>query len=133
MFKRAQPANAANPPQPVLRCSFCNKTQEHVRQLIAGPSVFICDECVQVCNQIIADDVRFLRGREGPTVAEVKDGAEPQQVPEVPLSGPAVRCALCRLPTPIEDGVMIPNRGVLCPGCIGEIEATMAERRQADT
>ena len=42
-----------------LRCSFCNKDQNDVRKLIAGPTVFICDECVEVCNDIIADDGRF--------------------------------------------------------------------------
>jgi ATP-dependent Clp protease ATP-binding subunit ClpX len=41
-----------------LRCSFCNKDQNDVRKLIAGPTVFICDECVDVCNDIIADDRR---------------------------------------------------------------------------
>jgi ATP-dependent Clp protease ATP-binding subunit ClpX len=40
----------------VLRCSFCNKDQNDVRKLIAGPTVFICDECVDVCNDIISDD-----------------------------------------------------------------------------
>ena len=43
----------------VLRCSFCNKDQTDVRKLIAGPTVFICDECVEVCNDIIADDNKF--------------------------------------------------------------------------
>ena len=42
----------------VLQCSFCNKDQNDVRKLIAGPTVFICDECVDVCNDIIADDNR---------------------------------------------------------------------------
>jgi len=59
----------------VLRCSFCNKDQNDVRKLIAGPTVFICDECVEVCNDIIADDSRF-DGRAGrqplPTPQEIK-------------------------------------------------------------
>jgi ATP-dependent Clp protease ATP-binding subunit ClpX len=46
----------------VLRCSFCNKDQNDVRKLIAGPTVFICDECVDVCNDIIADD-RKVEGK----------------------------------------------------------------------
>src|SRR5512145_1271902 len=46
----------------ILRCSFCNKDQNDVRKLIAGPTVFICDECVEVCNDIIADDNKFDRG-----------------------------------------------------------------------
>ena len=40
----------------ILKCSFCNKDQNDVQKLIAGPTVFICDECVEVCNDIISDD-----------------------------------------------------------------------------
>lgn len=40
-----------------LLCSFCNRTQEEVRKLIAGPSVYICDECIDLCNDIIAEEV----------------------------------------------------------------------------
>ena len=40
----------------VLRCSFCNKSQREVKKLIAGPTVFICDECVDICLDIIAED-----------------------------------------------------------------------------
>jgi len=41
----------------LLYCSFCGKSQQEVRKLIAGPSVFICDECVELCNDIIRDEV----------------------------------------------------------------------------
>ena len=40
-----------------LRCSFCGKTQKEVRKLIAGPGVYICDECVGLCGEIIADEI----------------------------------------------------------------------------
>ena len=43
----------------VLRCSFCNKSQNDVRKLIAGPTVFICDECVGVCQDIIDEDQNY--------------------------------------------------------------------------
>ena len=43
-----------------LRCSFCNKTQEQVRKLIAGPDVYICDECVDLCAEIIEDEFEEL-------------------------------------------------------------------------
>ena len=39
-----------------IRCSFCNKTQEQVRKLIAGPGVYICDECIDICAEIIQDE-----------------------------------------------------------------------------
>ena len=40
-----------------LKCSFCGKTQEQVKKLIAGPGVYICDECVDLCNDIITEDL----------------------------------------------------------------------------
>ena len=39
----------------LLYCSFCGKSQHEVRKLIAGPSVFVCDECVELCNDIIRE------------------------------------------------------------------------------
>lgn len=41
----------------ILYCSFCGKSQHEVRKLIAGPSVFICDECVELCNDIIREEL----------------------------------------------------------------------------
>ncbi len=43
-------------PEKLLYCSFCGKSQHEVKKLIAGPSVFICDECIDLCNDIIRDD-----------------------------------------------------------------------------
>ena len=39
-----------------LRCSFCGKSQDQVRRLIAGPNVFICDECIELCQEIIDEE-----------------------------------------------------------------------------
>jgi ATP-dependent Clp protease ATP-binding subunit ClpX len=41
----------------LLRCSFCGKSQNEVKKLIAGPTVYICNECVDICNEIMANDV----------------------------------------------------------------------------
>jgi ATP-dependent Clp protease ATP-binding subunit ClpX len=60
----------------VLYCSFCGKSQHEVKKLIAGPSVFICDECIELCNDIIRD--------------------------EVPADSPAGRSAKSDLPVPSE-------------------------------
>jgi ATP-dependent Clp protease ATP-binding subunit ClpX len=46
-----------------LRCSFCGKSQNEVKKLIAGPTVFICDECVELCNDIIAEEWEDDRGK----------------------------------------------------------------------
>jgi len=49
----------------VLHCSFCGKSQDEVRKLIAGPTVYICDECIDLCNEIIAEEAeeRFVPGK----------------------------------------------------------------------
>ncbi len=59
----------------VLKCSFCGKSQNDVRKLIAGPTVYICDECVELCNDIIAEEWEEERSREIrslPKPAEIK-------------------------------------------------------------
>jgi ATP-dependent Clp protease ATP-binding subunit ClpX len=53
-----------------LYCSFCGKSQHEVRKLIAGPTVFICDECVELCNDIIREEIKG-------SVSSRKDGAVP--------------------------------------------------------
>ncbi|MDF1762811.1 MAG: ATP-dependent Clp protease ATP-binding subunit ClpX [Oleibacter sp.] len=60
----------------LLYCSFCGKSQHEVRKLIAGPSVFICDECVDLCNDIIREEVQEAETKGGseklPTPQEIK-------------------------------------------------------------
>jgi len=60
----------------LLYCSFCGKSQHEVRKLIAGPSVFICDECVELCNEIIReevdDEIGTGQNRNLPTPHEIK-------------------------------------------------------------
>ena len=62
----------------LLYCSFCGKSQHEVRKLIAGPSVFICDECIELCNDIIRDEIAGDGGAEAdgnnlPTPQEICD------------------------------------------------------------
>ena len=46
----------------LLYCSFCGKSQHEVKKLIAGPSVFICDECIELCNDIVRDEIAGEQG-----------------------------------------------------------------------
>ncbi len=65
-----------------LFCSFCGKSQHEVKKLIAGPSVFICDECIDLCNEIIRDELPnaavALKGEKGelPTPQEIKNNLD---------------------------------------------------------
>ena len=51
-----------------LKCSFCGKTQDQVKKLIAGPEVYICDECVELCNEIL--DEEFFESKDKESSAE---------------------------------------------------------------
>ena len=61
----------------LLYCSFCGKSQHEVRKLIAGPSVFVCDECVDLCNDIIREEIQEkdteTTARKLPIPAEIKN------------------------------------------------------------
>src|SRR2546426_982481 len=68
-------ARTREPNGGILKCSFCGKSQNDVRKLIAGPTVYICDECVELCNDIIAEEWEEERSREIrslPKPAEIK-------------------------------------------------------------
>lgn len=53
-------SNSKDGDNKLLYCSFCGKSQHEVRKLIAGPSVFICDECVELCNDIIREEIKEI-------------------------------------------------------------------------
>ncbi len=57
----------------ILYCSFCGKSQHEVRKLIAGPSVYICDECVELCNDIIREELDDVSGGEHEKLPTPKD------------------------------------------------------------
>jgi len=71
----------SNSSDKTLYCSFCGKSQHEVKKLIAGPSVFICDECIDLCNEIIRDELpaetasRDARG-DLPTPLEIKNNLD---------------------------------------------------------
>jgi ribosomal protein L37AE/L43A len=109
MFFRKKPP-PLDPPAGRFSCSFCNKSQRYVRKLIAGPNVWICDECVDICVGIVHE-----AKKETPVLTH---GANLV----------SSNCALCGLPLPIEQALCVANRGALCPGCVGEIQASLAER-----
>ena len=61
----------------LLHCNFCGKSQHEVRKLIAGPSVYVCDECVELCNDIIREELQesseHTEARDLPTPKEIKE------------------------------------------------------------
>jgi hypothetical protein len=99
-------------PTHVLRCSFCNKSQSEVRKLIAGSTSNICDECVEVCNDVLSrDPARQDAAAAGDVAADTP-----------------IRCGLCMIAIPASTGLLVENRGVLCPDCVDAIEWAAARR-----
>ncbi|BAZ46496.1 ATP-dependent Clp protease regulatory subunit [Chondrocystis sp. NIES-4102] len=62
-----------------LKCSFCGKSQEQVRKLIAGPGVYICDECVELCNEILDEELMQGEVLSSPTVGSNSDTKPPKR------------------------------------------------------
>ncbi len=96
----------------VLRCSFCSKSQRDVAKLIAGPSVYLCNECLEICNQILAEDQVLEPGAGA--------GSEAVSILDAPLDVP-IRCSLCQMHWPRESCVAFPDRGWLCLGCVDTV------------
>ena len=113
--KKNRPADAEQVTNE-LRCSFCNKTQRQVQKLVAGPNVNICDECVDICLEILA------RPHKTKTPSIVRDEEKgPDAPPET-----AVPCSLCGSETLLSHGLVLLGRGVLCLGCVQAVESALS-------
>jgi hypothetical protein len=80
--------------------------------------VFICDQCVQVCVDILAHDARLE--------AEVAQGVASVAKP-TPVWTASARCTLCRMPVVLEEALGVESRALLCRGCVAAIQAAAAE------
>ena len=106
---------------PLVRCSFCNKSQREVAKMVAGPHVSICSECVEICRVLLSND---------DTVIEPQT-PEQFEVSERLISGNnAIRCALCSAVRPLSESVQISGRGWLCRSCARAAQDTV--RGKAD-
>ena len=65
-----------------LKCSFCGKTQDQVKKLIAGPDVFICDECVELCNEILDEEFFEAKEKNGEKLEKSSDDIEEKAIPK---------------------------------------------------
>ncbi len=63
-----------------VRCSFCGKQRSEVRKLIAGPNVYICNECVELCREIVQEDMRYEQPNEQQSAYAKEDIPKPQEI-----------------------------------------------------
>ena len=110
MFGKRRPKAEAEVQPRRLLCSFCNRTDREVRKLIAGPTVFICDECVDVCVEILREDTRV----EG-------SGAPENPVPPGSAWPAKIWCSLCRMALVPEEALLVPERGLVCRPCVSAV------------
>ncbi len=117
-----------------LLCSFCGKSQDEVKKLIAGPSVYICDECIQLCNEII-DEEYSQEGEEGESQllkpSEIKETLDQyvieQERPKKVLSV-AVHNHYKRIGTKVDmEGVEIEKSNILLVGPTGSGKTLLAQ------
>ena len=94
-------------------CSFCAKNQTQVGKLIAGPpNVYICDECVDLCNDILEEAI--------PAAHDSQVHAQ-EKAPLIASTG--LYCALCRFPIELGASIIVPDRGPVCLTCLDAIRA----------
>ena len=118
-----------------LMCSFCGKSQDEVKKLIAGPSVYICDECIQLCNEIIAEEYT-QENEEDPASellkpADIKETLDQyvieQEKPKKTLSV-AVHNHYKRISTKVDmEGVEIEKSNILLIGPTGSGKTLLAQ------
>lgn len=99
-----------------IRCSFCGKDREAVNKLIAAPpavapSTYICDECVDLCDDIIYKEWE----KENPDLTSSDEGQ--------PILHSEMFCCLCRIPVAQGGFKMVFDRGPLCVACLDAIRA----------
>ena len=72
----------AKPTDPNLKCSFCGKTQDQVKKLIAGPDVCICDECIELCNEILDEELFNFKNEEAqkPEEEQIESVPKPHEI-----------------------------------------------------
>ena len=90
-------------------CSFCGKSQNEVRKLVAGPSVHICDECIELCKNILIEELDTGSGR--------KDKSGKAKHRENRL------CGICMEERESDELIFLPHAAYMCAGCLEDIQA----------
>jgi hypothetical protein len=129
MFGKGKPAKGNAPDlTQTLQCSFCNKRQDQVKKLIAGPAAFICDECVAVCVDIMTSDDQWEVRKDGERLrAEVQEEGERLRARAATLRRDSGACTLCGKLASVDGLLPIGSRGSLCGECANAVEDALAQ------
>jgi hypothetical protein len=90
-------------------CSFCGKSQSEVRKLVAGPSVHICDECIELCKNILVEDLDADGERRSKSA---KGRSRENRL-----------CGICMEERESDELIFLPHAAYMCAGCLEDIQA----------
>jgi ATP-dependent Clp protease ATP-binding subunit ClpX len=117
-----------------FKCSFCGRPQEEVRKLIAGPTVYICDECVGLCNEIIADEMQAEVAEHAlprlPTPKEIKESLDEHVIDQErakKILSVAVYNHYKRINSPQEPDIELQKSNILLIGPTGTGKTLLAQ------
>jgi len=89
-------------------CSFCSKRQNEVRKLVAGPAVHICDECIDLCKNILVEDLESSESAAGKSAA---------------MTGEHRLCGVCMEERESDELIFLPHAAYMCAGCLEAIQS----------
>lgn len=89
-------------------CSFCDKRQNEVRKLVAGPSVHICDGCIDLCKNILVEDL---------------DNGESAAGKSAATTGEHRLCGICMEERESDELIFLPHAAYMCAGCLEDIQS----------
>ena len=89
-------------------CSFCGKSQNEVRKLVAGPSVHICDECIELCKNILVEELDAGGGRKSKSAGSTSKENR--------------LCGICMEERESDELIFLPHAAYMCAGCLEDIQ-----------
>lgn len=95
----------------LLSCCFCGKDQNEVPKLIAGPTVHICNECVDLCNDILSAEVEADASVGATSEADAKQSRKDRL------------CGVCMEPRETDELIFLPHAAYMCASCLEELQA----------
>src|ERR1700728_3151160 len=109
-----------------IKCTFCGKTQDEVAKVIARPSVFICNDCVEICNVVLQDAKVMVEPK--PTHIQPVGSLDPRlENPKLNFTQDCQKCSFCAKSPKQIDGFVGDEEVCICNECVGLCNEILSE------